>query len=118
MFAHDQIPTDWEESGQTPANVLVVRDRFAESQLPHTQSCLFLFPLGLTRHRTCSPCFSSVPATGSLPGFKSLKGGEVGLRTVGLGGAAILLRDRGDLTFPAGFRILTELILNKGHEKN
>lgn len=117
MFAYDQIPTDWEESGQTPANVLVVRDRLAESQLPNTQSCLFLFPLGLTRHRTCSPCFSSAPATDSLPAFKLLKGGEVGLRTVGAGGSHSS-QDGGDSAFPAGFMTLTVLLLNKEHEKN
>jgi hypothetical protein len=76
MFAYDQISTDWEESGQTPRNLLVAGDWFAESQLPHIPSCLFLFPLGLTRDRTCLPCFSSVPATDTLLGFKSPKGEE------------------------------------------
>ncbi|XP_005414271.1 PREDICTED: NF-kappa-B essential modulator isoform X4 [Chinchilla lanigera] len=40
----------------------------AESQLPHSPSCLLLLLLlGLTRDRTCSPCFSSGPACERQP---------------------------------------------------
>lgn len=75
MFAYDKIPLDWEESGQAPGNLLVAGDWFAESQLPHTPELFaFVFPLGLTRHRTCLPCFSSVPATDNLLGSKSPRG--------------------------------------------
>ncbi|KAG3273257.1 inhibitor of nuclear factor kappa B kinase subunit gamma, transcript variant X2 [Ictidomys tridecemlineatus] len=75
MFAYDKIPMDWEESGQTPGNGLVAGDWFAKSQLPHTPELfVFVFPLGLTRDRTCSPCFSSIPATHNLLSSKSPKG--------------------------------------------